>query len=145
MRFAFPLLLLAISSQLVWGGENEGEKPQALLLKRLLTTKVEANYRATPLQEAFAHICSEMKADLSIDGNAFKDAGWTKNMRQDFKLGEVTAERALAHIIKKYEEPGAQMVMSVDESKNLITITTRKFAERDKLQIYEFPKFDEAK
>ncbi|MCB9953507.1 MAG: hypothetical protein H6824_21235 [Planctomycetaceae bacterium] len=145
MRFALPLLLLAFSSQFIRGAENEGQKPKILLLKRLLTVKVEANFRAKPIEEVFVFICRELEADVFVDGNAFKDAGWTKNMQQNFKMGEVTAERALAQIIKKYDERGAQMVMSVDESKNLITITTRKFAERDKLQIYEFPKFDEAK
>ncbi|MEZ5943576.1 MAG: hypothetical protein R3C18_19445 [Planctomycetaceae bacterium] len=143
MRLALPLLLLAFSSQFVRGAENEVEEPKTLLLKRLLTTKLEANFRGTPLQEAFEKICGEVKAELVIDGNALKDAGWTKNMRQDFKLGEVTAERALAEIIKKYDERVSQMVMSIDESKNSITITTRKFAERDNLPIYEFPKSNE--
>ncbi|MCA8994744.1 MAG: hypothetical protein KDA88_22390 [Planctomycetaceae bacterium] len=113
------------------------------VLERMKYVKLEAEFQAKPIEEAFVYICGEMKVEVFVDGDAFKDAGWTKNMKQDFNLGVVTAERALAQIINKYDERLSQMVVSIDEKNMRITVTTKKFAERDNLPIYEFPKFDE--
>lgn len=110
---------------------------------RMKELKVDAEFERKPIEEAIVYIGGEIKVKVFVDGDAFKDAGWTKNMPQTFNLGKVTGERALAQIINKYDEKLSQMVLSVDEKEMKIHITTRKFAERDNLPIYEFPKFEE--
>lgn len=98
-----------------------------------LKLPVDAEFRRTPLNEALAYICGEIDVQLSIDGDALKDAGYTQNMPQEFKLGKVPAEVALARIIGQYDGDGKdeqRMVVVVDEPTRTLLILTKKFADQ---------------
>lgn len=123
-------------------GQQQQEQLPKTVVERLKQLKVDAEFERVPIEQAITYICNEVKVKVFVDGDAFKDAGWTKNMPQTFNLGKVSGERALGEIIKKYNEVLSQMVVSINEAEMKVHVTTRKFAERDNLPIYEFPKFD---
>lgn len=101
-----------------------------------LAKQIEVDFRRLPLQNAFDYIGTETAVKTDIDGDALKDAGFTKNMPQIMRLGTVPAKQALAKIIKQYEG----MVVAVDEPKKTIILTTRKFAEQKKQKILPLDK-----
>ena len=99
---------------------------------------VDAEFNRVPLQEALDYIAGEIRVTSEIDGDALKDAGFTKNMAQTFNLGKVSAEDALAFLVKQYEEPGKRLVLVVDEPRKTIILLTEKFAVQRGLTIHEF-------
>ncbi|HWL08829.1 MAG TPA: hypothetical protein VNQ76_10510, partial [Planctomicrobium sp.] len=96
---------------------------------------VDAEFNRTPLEPTLQFLCDEIQVKLFVDGDALKDAGYTKNMPQTFTLGKVPMKQALSHIIDRYQERDKEMVACFDDEKMLITVTTRKFATRDGLKI----------
>ena len=105
-------------------GEMESA-PQKSLAQRL-KTPIEIDFRRTPLEPAFEYIGGETGVTFEVDGGGLKLAGYTKNMEQNFKLGSVPAERAIAEILKKYD----QMVVVLDDAKNVAIVTTKAAAEQ---------------
>ncbi len=102
-----------------------------------LRMQVDAEFTATPLEQAFQYLCDEIQVTLFVDGDALKDAGYTKNMAQTFNLGLVPAEKAFAQIINRYQEKGKIMVMSIDEKTKTIHVLTEKFAQQRNMPIYK--------
>ena len=103
-----------------------------------LQLPVDAEFSRVPLFEALDYIGGEIQVAVEIDGDALKDAGFTKNMAQTFTLGKVPAAQALAHIIGQYKEPGKEMVVVIDEPRKTLLVLTRKFAEQQGLTVHEF-------
>lgn len=104
----------------------------------LKTHKTLIDFRNTPLQEAIAYMGEEIKVSTDIDGDALKSAGFTKNMSQTYKLGEVPIVQGFAAILTKYEPERDPLVMVVDEAKRHILITTRSFAKKQNLKEYKY-------
>jgi len=106
------------------------------LIADRLKTVIDVDFRREPLERAFLYIAGEAKFDLTVDGEALKLGGFTKNMEQNFQLGKVTAAAAMQAILeqKGYE----QMAIVVDEQRKLVTVTTRKAAEDQGLKVWEF-------
>lgn len=102
-----------------------------------LRIPVDAEFSATPLEQAFQYLSDEIQVTLKVDGDALKDAGYTKNMSQTFNLGMVSAEKAFAQIINRYQEKGKIMVMSIDEKTKTIHVLTEKFAKQKNMPIYK--------
>ncbi len=102
---------------------------------------VDANFQRTPLQEVLQSLCDQVKVGLELDGNALKDAGYTKNMPQTLMLGKVPMNHVLATIASAYPDRGngQGLVVSIDQANNAITVTTRKFAEARGLKIHPLP------
>lgn len=96
---------------------------------------VDAEFNRSPLEPVLQFLCDEIQVKLFVDGDALKDAGYTKNMPQTFTLGKVPMKQALMHILDTYQETGKEMVACFDDAKMQITITTKKFAERDGLKV----------
>ncbi|SFI80673.1 hypothetical protein [Planctomicrobium piriforme] len=96
--------------------------------KERLELPVEAEFNRMPLEQALQFLCDEVQVKLVVEGDALKDAGYTKNMPQTFNLGKVPMKQALAQIINNYQEKGKEMVACLDEPSKTITVTTRKFA-----------------
>ncbi|MEZ6054989.1 MAG: hypothetical protein R3C02_27050, partial [Planctomycetaceae bacterium] len=94
-----------------------------------LRLPVDAEFNRTPLQEAINYVASEINVTIDIDGDALKDAGYTKNMPQTFDLGMIPARDVLWKILKQYQEVGKQMVLIVNEADGRATVKTRKFAD----------------
>jgi len=100
---------------------------------------VDAEFSRTPLEPALQYLCDEVKIGLFLDGDALKDAGYTKNMPQTFTLGKVPMIQSLATIVNYYQERGKEMVVSIDENEKKIIVTTLKFAEAKGLKLYPMP------
>ncbi|MFN0199436.1 MAG: hypothetical protein ACKVT0_22015, partial [Planctomycetaceae bacterium] len=66
-----------------------------------LKTKIDVDFRRTPLQDAFAYIAEETSVNIEIDGDALKFSGYTKNMPQTFKLTQEPGTAALLKIMEK--------------------------------------------
>jgi hypothetical protein len=110
------------------------------LIADRMKMKMDIDFRRAPLQDAVSFIAGEMKTTIDIDGDALKAGGFTKNMPQAFKGDKMTAQEAIAEILKKYQDPqkpGQTMVISVNEEKKTILFTTKAFADQQKLPIYD--------
>jgi len=126
---------LAAASMLTWrlASVTEFSKPKpktptgpklpALVADRLKLL-VEIDFRKKPLQGAIDDIAEGISLKADVDGDALEDAGYTKNMEQNMKLGKVPAKQALHEMFKKY--PG--LVLVVDEKQKTILVTTEKSA-----------------
>lgn len=146
---------LALATLLTWNESlsNSGAStapsrsaPQTPSLPQTLAERlqlpVDAEFRRSPLHEAFAYLCSEIDAKLEIDGDALKDAGYTQNMPQTFNIGVVPVEVAISRIVGQYDGDGKdelQMVVIADESTKTLHVTTRKFADQQGLTPLDLP------
>ncbi len=138
---------LALGTLLAWdestrtkfGSSTTSAAPAATAerkpLKTLLKSKIDVDFRRVPLEDAFNYIAGEAKFEITVDGDALKAAGYTKNMPQTFKDEGIAASAALGKIITlgKYDK----MCFVIDEAKSLVTVTTVQAAEDKKLKIYE--------
>ncbi len=113
----------------------------ALVVDRL-KIKIEADFRSTPFNEAFAYIGGEIKTPIDIDGDSLKLGGFTKNIKQDFRMD---SSRAQDVIVKIFEEskgvdsnPEKNLVLVIDETKKRILVTTLAGAGRKGLKPVEF-------
>ena len=106
------------------------------LIADRLNLPVDVDFRRMPFQEAMEIIGEETHIRIEIDGDAFKDAGYTKNMTQTMNLGSVSGRRVFSAILKQYDK----MVISVDEQKKLLTVTTKKFAAKNGQPPFELSK-----
>ncbi|QDU81670.1 hypothetical protein Pla110_34140 [Polystyrenella longa] len=93
------------------------------------------DFRLTPLQEAIEQIGQESKIVFEIDGDALKNEGYTQNMQQNYNLGEVTVETALAHLMKQYPK----MALVLNEADNKVIVTTKSAATAKQQTPYAFP------
>lgn len=116
--------------------DNEPKLPETVVGRMKMT--VDAEFTQTPLEVALQYLCDEVQVKLALDGDALKDAGWTKNMVQNFTLGKVPMEAALKTIVDKYQEDNSKMAVSIDEANKTIHVLTVKFAERQNMQIHKF-------
>jgi hypothetical protein len=114
--------------------KSEGNVP-ALIADRL-KTKIDVDFRRTPLFEAFDYIGAEAKFPVKIDGDALKAAGYTKNMTQTFKLDGASAAAAMEQIIvgNKYDK----MCIVVDEKNKEVLVLTLDVAAKKQLTPYQF-------
>ena len=92
-----------------------------------LNRPVEARFERLPLQEVLRFLGEEAGGTIEIEGNAFKDAGYTKNEAQTFDLGTVPIREVLAELARRYDK--AAFVL--DEQAASVLVTTKKFAERE--------------
>lgn len=116
--------------------ESTTQVPESAADRLQLT--VEVKFNRTPLQDALEYLCDAAHLKLEIDGDALKDAGYTKNMVQDFDLGTVTVEQALAKIVGKYQEATNSLVVSLDDGDKTLHVLTQKFAEKKGMTVYKF-------
>ncbi|MBX3436888.1 MAG: hypothetical protein KF861_05295, partial [Planctomycetaceae bacterium] len=67
-----------------------------------------------------------------------REAGYTKNMPQTFKLGKVPAAVAFREILQQYQTAGNEMVLVVDEQLGRIQILTQPVAAERGLTPFQF-------
>ena len=104
-----------------------------LVADRLKQLKLEIEFNRTPLQDCFKYISDECKVEIYIDGDALKGAAFTKNMAQTMTLGKVSGIEGIAGILQRYAKEKNPMVLVIQEDKKRALITTKDFAEKDKL------------
>lgn len=133
---------LALGSILAWEAASKtnfatvaGKGPQqpldATLPERLVDrfrTKIDVEFKQEALSTAFETIAAEARFKISVDGDALKSAGYSKNMPQDLKMTAPAGE-VLQALLKKYAEPGKEMVIVIDEERKEVTVTTKGKAE----------------
>jgi DNA-directed RNA polymerase subunit RPC12/RpoP len=99
---------------------KSGTSDQPRTVNERLASKIDVDFRRTPLSEAFSSIGEDIGLTFEIDGGALKIAGYTKNMPQTFRLSGVPAIDALRTILKPY----AKMALVVDEPRQTVIVTT---------------------
>ncbi len=138
---------LALGTMLAWHESTQpdyGKAPAKPIAKEpklpdlivdRFKTKMDAEFSRRPLQDAFDDIGEATSVKFEIDGDALKDEGYTKNMAQTFKLGEVPANEALKKILSQYDK---MCICITDEDKNIVTVMTLKFAKKKGLTPMKF-------
>lgn len=101
-----------------------------------LKIPVDAEFNRTPFEQAVTYLGNEIQVNVVVDGDALKDAGYTKNMPQTFNLGKVPVQKALFQIVNSYQEKDKEMVISIDEKSKTIHVLTKKFADAKGLPVY---------
>ncbi len=141
---------LAIASVLAWDESTrtrfESAKPGDMAtaangptsgsLLEKLQTKLDVDFRRTPLQEAIQFVADESKAKFDIDGDALKFSGLTKNMPVQYAKEQITAAEALAAIFKI----DSKLCVVAVEKKQMFLVTTTVSAEQKNLKPVELPK-----
>ena len=105
-----------------------------------LKSEVEVEFAKTPLQDALKFIAEKCEVEIELDGDAFKAAGYTKNMPQTLTLAKATGLEAIGALLKRYEKEKVPMVLVIQEDEKKALITTSEFAEKNKLTAFEFAK-----
>ena len=117
--------------------DTEPDLPETVAER--LELEIDAEFSRTPLQDAFLYIAEETGVQLDIDGDALKDAGYTQNMPQTYKLGMVPASEAIHAIIdpiSSNDKEELRMAVCIDEESKSIIVTTKKFAVQRGLTIH---------
>jgi hypothetical protein len=104
---------------------QSGSSEQPRTVNERLASKIDVDFRRTPLSEALSSIGEDIGVTFEIDGGALKIAGYTKNMPQTFRLSGVAAIDALRTILKPY----AKMALVVDEPRQTVIVTTLESAQ----------------
>ena len=109
-----------------------------------LKMKIDVDFRNTEMHEAFAFIGGEIKTPITLDGDALKLGGFTKNIKQSFKMDAARPQDIFMEIIKVCKglgpKPEATMVIVVDESKKDILVTTLSTANEKGLKPFDLSK-----
>ena len=101
-----------------------------------LKMEVVIDFKATPLNEALAHIAASIKTEVTIDGEALNSAGFTQVMSQTYNLGSVSALTAIDTILQKYAGERDPIVLVVDEVGKKLLISTASKAQKDGFSPY---------
>ncbi len=93
---------------------------------------------AMPFEGVIEYIAGETKLKFDIDGNALKDAGFTKNMPQKLELGNVSVRELLKHLAvsNRPPSPDKRICIVVDEANKSVLVTTEFFATNQGQTIY---------
>jgi DNA-directed RNA polymerase subunit RPC12/RpoP len=106
-------------------GRGRGGSSDKRTVGERLATKIDVDFRRTPLSDAFASIGEDIGVTFEIEGGALKVVGYTKNMAQTVRLSGVPATEALRTILKPYPK----MALVVDEPRQTVIVTTSESAE----------------
>lgn len=129
---------LALASLLTWheskrtppgspSAEPTGQAPAKTLAERL-KKPIDIDFRRTPLEGAFQYIGEQTGVTFVVDGAGLKLSGYTRNMPQEFALGMVPAEQAIAHIINTENQEDLAVVL--DEKEGVAIVTTDEAAKK---------------
>ncbi|TXT34109.1 MAG: hypothetical protein FD138_1735 [Planctomycetota bacterium] len=121
--------------------QTKTAEPEGTVVAKL-KTEIEVEWRKMPLQVALKFVAEKCDVEITLDGEALKASGFTKNMEQNFSLGKVTGLAAIEAILKKYEKerPAGAMVLVVQEDEKKALITTGEFAKKGELTPFDFSK-----
>ncbi|MFV0444220.1 MAG: hypothetical protein ACK5Q5_11685 [Planctomycetaceae bacterium] len=107
---------------------------------RLKQLKFDGEFMDIPLQDCLAYIASETQTEIDIDGNALKDAGFTKNIKIKLNLGKVSGLEAIKQIVLfercRPPVPEKQMCISIDEAAKTVLFSTEFFVKEQGKTVY---------
>jgi hypothetical protein len=99
-----------------------------------LEMKIDVDFRSSPFSEAFAYISGEIRTPIELDGDAIKAGGFTKNLKQSFRMDAVPVKGVIARIFAESKgverNPEKRLVVVVDEIQKKLLITTLAVAEK---------------
>ncbi len=87
-----------------------------------LKKEILAEFSRTPLEQAIKYIGDETGVDFSVDGEALRMMGYTRNMPQTMSLGKVPATQALKEILAVPNQK--DLAVFVDEGANKAVLST---------------------
>ncbi len=104
----------------VAGTSQPTEKVADRLKKEIL-----AEFSRMPLEQAIKYIGDETGVDFSVDGEALRMTGYTRNMPQTMSLGKVPATRALKEMLSVPNQK--DLAVFIDEAANKAVMSTRPY------------------
>lgn len=135
---------LALGAYLTWdestrtkSGSTDstpGPKPesnQPATFAERLKKRIDVDFRNEPLYAALDYVAGETGTKFRIEGNDLKLGGLTQNMKQQFKMDNTPATDVLDKMLT-----GIGLVIVIDETKQLITVTTVKAAQEKRLKAF---------
>lgn len=146
---------LALGTLLVWDESTRTDFSKAkpyqpdtsnlpALVADRLKMKIDVDFRATPLNEAFSFLAGEIRTPIELDGDALKAGGFTKNIKQEFRMDKAPVQEVILKIFAECKgidpNPEKTLVIVVDETKKSIYVTTLAGAGRKKLNPYPISK-----
>lgn len=126
------------SSQPTTAVASSGNKTPDKLSDRL-KTKIDVDFRNTPLEDAFLYIAGEANFNMVVDGDALKLAAITKNETQNYQAEKISAAEAMLRIRNRPDKKATygSVCFLYDEEKKQITVTTLQKAEQLKQKPYD--------
>ena len=103
--------------------------PPAQPLAARLARPIDVDFRRAPLQEVCEFLAREIDASVEFDGEALKQAAYTKNMPQTILLKQSSVSSIFSQLLKPYEN----MVIVADEARNTLLVTTKAAAANQSL------------
>jgi len=123
--------------------QSDSSSLPALVADRL-KLKIDVDFRATPLNEAFTFLAGEIRTPIELDGDALKAGGFTKNIKQEFRMDKAPVQEVILKIfeLSKGVDPNPEktLIIVVDETKKSIYVTTLAAAGRKGLKPYPISK-----
>lgn len=124
---------LALGTLLTWDEVRRGGGPSttAVAAAAIKTEKVAvrlkkeilAEFSRMPLEQAVKYIGEETGVDFTVDGEALRQTGYTRNMPQTMSLGKVPASRALKEMLSVSNQK--DLAVYVDEAAGTAVMSTR--------------------
>lgn len=139
---AAPNLILAVS--LAWEestrtnfstspNANEGKKLPPTIAERL-KLPIDVDFRASPMNESFTYIGGEIGTKFELDGDALKAGGFTKNLKQEFRMNAAPVGSVIQKIFEEAKgvdsNPEKRLVIVVDEVRKQVVVTTLAAAQK---------------
>lgn len=122
----------------------EGKKLPATVKERLKMA-IDVDFRGSPMNESFAYISNEIGTKFELDGDALKAGGFTKNLKQSFRMDNTPVSTVIQKIFEEAKSvdsnPEKSLVIVVDESQKQVLVTTRAAAEKKGLTPADWAEF----
>jgi len=90
-----------------------------------LKKEILAEFSRMPLEQAVKYIGDETGVDFTVDGEALRMTGYTRNMPQTMSLGKVPATRALKEMLSVPNQK--DLAVFVDEATGKAVMSTRPY------------------
>ncbi len=124
---------LALGTLLTWDelrrapastGTVAGGETKKLSVADKLKKEILAEFNRSPLEQAIKYIGEEIELDFTVDGEALKVSGYTRNMPQTMSLGKVPATRAIKEILSVPNQK--DLALFVDEAAGKAVLSTAR-------------------
>jgi len=102
-----------------------------------LKTPILAEFNRTPLEQAIQYIGDQTGVDFSVDGDALRMTGYTRNMPQTMSLGKVPATEALKQILGLPNQK--DLAVFVDEGEKKAVLSTKPYLKQKGKAEYAIP------
>lgn len=102
-----------------------------------LKTPILAEFNRTPLEQAIQYIGDQTGVDFTVDGDALRMTGYTRNMPQSMSLGKVPATEALKQILGVPNQK--DLAVFIDEAAKTAVLSTKPYLKQKGKAEYVVP------